>query len=780
MEVALTDRDPIDEQRLRLVADKVPALLAYIDRDARYVWCNEAYLRWFGREVKSLPGLHMRQVVGEEAWGVLRPHVERAVAGEEVTFERKMVYGATHIRDVRASYVPDHDADGRVRGFVALVTDVSEVRIAERALRASERMLAESQRAAHVGSWEVSLVDSAAPPRLRWSDETYRIFGYEAGTLEVDHQLFLQSIHPEDRAWVRDGSALSGAPGEHFEKQFRIVRPDGAVRVIHGWSHAERDPGGRLIRLLGTCQDITERKRAEQEARQAREQLQVVVDATPALIARYGGDGRVVWSNRSYAARFGVEPEELVGKRLREIVGDEAAAPVQPGMARVLAGETVEMETEINYPTLGQRSMHFLAAPTFDGKGVVDGCVAVLTDNTHRRELERERELALAELRESDQRKDEFLAMLSHELRNPLAPILTAVEVLRLADPNDAETAATFHGLIERQVLHMKRLLDDLLDVSRVNQGKIELRRELVELATVLRQAAEVSQPLIAGKDQRLTITAPGGAVFVDADPARLVQVFGNLLNNAAKYSDAGGAIDAELAVDGDEAVVRVRDRGLGMSPELLERAFDLFVQETRSLDRAQGGMGIGLTMVRRLVEMHGGSVRAFSDGPDQGCELVVRLPRAAAPQLLPVRRPVPPVLATGARQLRVLVVDDNVDAACTLGHLLGLLGHDVRVAHDGPSALATFAKAPPELVFIDIGLPGMDGYALASALRAPGLARASLVAVTGYGRHEDVQRSAEHGFDHHLIKPVDLPALRRIADLRGEAWSDGVQIPQS
>jgi PAS domain S-box-containing protein len=782
MDVPPTDRDPLDEQRLRLVANKVPALLAYIDRDARYVWCNEAYLRWFGRAAKSLPGLHVREVVGEEAWAVLRPHVERALAGEEVTFERRMFYDATHIRDVRASYVPERDAEGRVRGFVAMVTDVTEVRTAEEALRASERMLAESQRAAQVGSWEAILGDEpGAPLRLRWSDETYRIFGHAPGAVEVDYALFIASIHPDDRERVRTGGALGGGSGDRFEKEYRIVRPDGAVRVIHGWSHVERDATGRLTRLLGTCQDITERKRAEQEARQAREQLQLVVDATPALIARFDRDTRLVWSNRSYAARFGVEPEALVGRPLREIIGAEAYESFSAhGVPRVLSGETIELEAELTYPTLGRRSMHVVASPTLDARGAVDGSVAILTDDTHRRELERERERALTELRESDQRKDEFLAMLSHELRNPLAPILTAVEVLRLADPNDAETAATFHGLIERQVLHMRRLLDDLLDVSRVNQGKIELRRELVELTTVMRQAVEVSQPLIAGKEQRLTITTPGAAVFVDADPARLVQVFGNLLNNAAKYSDPGGAIEIALAVEGDEAVVRVRDEGLGMSPDLLERAFELFVQESRSLDRAQGGMGIGLTMVRRLVEMHGGSARAFSAGPGQGCEIVVRLPRATRTELPVPCAETPRERTNGAGHLRVLVVDDNVDAARTLGHLLGLLGHEVRVAHDGPSALATFAKAPPELVFIDIGLPGMDGYALASALRAPGVAPVSLVAVTGYGRHEDVQRSVECGFDHHLVKPVDLPALRRIPALRGEPRSEGVQIPQS
>jgi PAS domain S-box-containing protein len=667
-------------------------------------------------------------------------------------------------RDVRAVYVPDRDPSGRVRGFVVLVTDVGEMRSAERALQDSQRMLAQSQVAAHVGSWEATYREDGTVRALRWSDENYRIFGHEPGSVAIDRDFFLASIHPDDRAPLLASAAAGIARGDRFEQEFRILRPDGSLRLIHSWITVERNAAGRPFRILGTCQDITERKLAQSEIRQTRENLQLIMDATPAIIARYDRVGQIVWANRSYAARFGREPEQLEGKHLRDVIGEEAFAAVAPDMARVLGGETVEMETEIPYPGLGVRTMHVRAAPTFDAKGTPDGCVAVLTDNTPRRALERERERALQDLKDADRRKDEFLAMLSHELRNPMAPILTAVEVLRLADPNDTETLANFRGVIERQVVHMKRLLDDLLDVSRVSQGKIELRREVVDLTPILQRAAEVSRPLMAEKSQRLSVTSVSTAVLVDADATRLVQVFGNLLNNAAKYSEPGGSIEIDLAVEGAEAVVRVRDHGIGMSIDLLENAFDLFVQDTRSLDRSQGGMGIGLTMVRSLVRMHGGSVRAFSDGPGRGCEVVVRLPRA--PGDAPPARRSPTGgnrIVRAARPLRILVVDDNLDAARTLGRLLGLLGHDVALAHDGPSALATSRRVPPELVFIDIGLPGMDGYGLAAALRAAGLDRAALVAVTGYGRDEDLRLSGERGFDHHLVKPVDMAALQRV-----------------
>ena len=770
MDPTVASLDAIDAPRLELVANTTPALLAYADQGARYVWANQAYQRWFGHSPESMRGRQIREIVGEVVWAAIQSHVENALGGQEVSYEAQLVFGSADVRDVRVAYLPDRDEGGRVRGFVSIVTDVSEMRSAERALRDSERMLAESQATAHVGSWESNVGPDARLGALRWSEEMYRIFGYEPGSIEIDFPFVIAAVHPDDRAPLQGVASAGVGPGNRFESEYRIVRPDGAVRVIQSWITIERDAAGRATGMRGTCQDITERKLAESEIRQTREHLQVVLDAAPAMIARYDRAVRLVWANKSYAARFGKKPEELAGKQLREIVGEEAVAPIAREMARVLRGDTVEVEVEIPYPGLGMRSMHFVAAPAYDAHGALDGCVAVITDHTQRHELELARERALQELREADRRKDEFLAMLSHELRNPMAPILTAVEVLQLADPADAHTLTTFRAVIERQIMHMKRLLDDLLDISRVSQGKIDLRREVIELWSVVHRAVEMSRPLMTEKSQRLSLTTAGASIFVDADPARLVQVFGNLLNNAAKYSEPGGSIEVEIAAEGGEAVFRVRDHGVGMSAELLERAFDLFVQDTRSLDRAQGGLGIGLTMVRSLVKMHGGTVRAFSDGPGRGCEIVVRLPRASEPaRSVPGDQP----RAAGAsapRPLSILVVDDNHDAATALARLLSILGHQVAVAYDGPGALARTADARPELVFIDIGLPGMDGYALASALRAGGLDRAALVAVTGYGRDEDVRRSLACGFNHHLVKPVDLSVLQRITALCGGA----------
>jgi PAS domain S-box-containing protein len=769
--------DPLDAQRvqlIQLIANTLPALLAYIDEEGRYLWVNEAYRTWLGQAPESLRGRHVREVVGEAGWTAVEPYVKRVLAGEPVSFESHFSAHTGRECDVRVAYFPDRDAGGRVRGYVAFVTDVSEIRSAERALRESERMLAESQAAAHVGAWEAIIDANGIRRSLRWSDETYRIFGYEPGAVAIDQALFISAVHPDDLGLIWSAGKPPGAdpPRDRVEAEFRIVRPDGTVRTIQSWFITERDAAGRVTRLHGTCQDITERKLAESESRRAREHLQVVVDATPAMIARYDSDLRLVWANKHYAGRFGKRPEELMGMQLRAIIGEQAFATIEPATTRVLAGEEVDMEIDVVYPNVGRRSMHFVVSPTRDAGGAVDGCVAVITDDTQHRQVEHERERALAELQEVDRRKDEFLAMLSHELRNPMAPILSAVEILQLAS-TDADTATKARAVLGRQVRQLKRLLDDLLDVSRVNQGKISLHRELIDLGTVLLQAVEVSRPLLAEKKQRLSFNSGGDTTLVHADSARLVQVFGNLLNNAAKYSEPGGAIELDLSAEGAEAIVKVRDHGVGMAPDLLEHAFDLFVQEERSLDRAQGGIGIGLTMVRNLVKLHGGSVEAFSEGPGRGSEIVVRLPRAApgaaAGDAQPAagRAPRPPV-ASAARPLRILVVDDNVDAATTLAHLLTLRGHEVAVAHDGPAALATATRTRPEIVFIDIGLPGMDGYALARALRSGGLGQATLVAVTGYGRDDDLRRSRAGGFDHHLVKPVDLTTLQQITEGTG------------
>ncbi len=358
--------------------------------------------------------------------------------------------------------------------------------------------------------------------------------------------------------------------------------------------------------------------------------------------------------------------------------------------------------------------------------------------------------------------KDEFLAMLGHELRNPLAPTLHALEVMRQKG-GDPATRGWAVEMLERQSRHMARLVDDLLDVSRITRGKIELRLEPIELSELVRRAVESCRALFDDRRHRLALELCPQPVWLEVDPARLEQVLCNLLNNAAKYTPPGGGITLRTEGDGFEVVVTVTDDGAGIPPEMLTRIFDLFHQVDPSLARSQGGLGIGLTLVQRLVEMHGGSVEAHSDGPGRGSTFAVRLPALAAPPDAATRRRSRPALAPGTPR-RVLVVEDNLDSATALAELLRLWGHEVRVAHDGPAGVAAAGVFAPDVVLLDIGLPGMDGYEVALTLRAdPAFAATRLYALTGYGQEQDHRRSRDVGIDRHITKPIDLAALREL-----------------
>jgi CheY-like chemotaxis protein/nitrogen-specific signal transduction histidine kinase len=358
------------------------------------------------------------------------------------------------------------------------------------------------------------------------------------------------------------------------------------------------------------------------------------------------------------------------------------------------------------------------------------------------------------QLQDANRRKDEFLAMLSHELRNPLAPIRNAVEVIRRVAPPDA-TLTLARDVIDRQVTQLARLVDELLDVSRISRGKIVLKKEPVELAKILAHGIETARPLIDSRGQRLSLEPASGAVWISGDFARLSQVIANLLNNASKYTPEGGHIRVSARNDDGQARVRVQDDGSGIEPELLPHVFELFVQGSRGLDRGQGGLGIGLTLVKRLVELHGGRVEASSAGPDRGSTFDVILPCISAVQPAPAAPVAVPTVKVYGR--RILVVDDNLDAAESTAAFLRLEGHEVKTVSDGREALASVRVFAPHVIVLDIGLPGLDGYAVARRLREQGdTSHALLIAVTGYGQREDRERAAAAGFDYHFTKPTD------------------------
>jgi PAS domain S-box-containing protein len=494
--------------------------------------------------------------------------------------------------------------------------------------------------------------------------------------------------------------------------------------------------------------------------RDSESRLKALFNTAAVGIGELTATGRFALVNDTLCELLGADRDDLVTLSLSEVTHPEDRERFANSTSRVFSGEEERRACEMRLlrrdgaPVWCNVSISLARAA--DGSGV--HAVAVIEDVTERKHAEED-------LREADRRKDEFLATLAHELRNPLAPIRNSLHIFRLAGIQDP-TVARVTEMMERQVAHMVRMVDDLLEVSRISRGKIELRRERVELASVLRNAVDTSLPLIEGARHKLEIDMPSEPMLIDADPVRLAQVFANLLNNAAKYTPEGGRIQVTVKAERGFASVCVKDNGEGIPPAMLARVFNMFTQVNTG-SRAQGGLGIGLTLARTLVQLHGGSIEATSEGTGQGCEFLVRLPLA----LIESETPSPPLVAHGSRDItlrRVLVVDDNEDAADSLGMLLQFLGAEVKVVHSGEAALLAIPEFKPSVVLLDIGMPGMSGLEVARRMREDPVARGcTIVALTGWGQREDRRRTREAGFDYHLVKPADVDALQSILSLQ-------------
>jgi signal transduction histidine kinase/ActR/RegA family two-component response regulator len=463
-------------------------------------------------------------------------------------------------------------------------------------------------------------------------------------------------------------------------------------------------------------------------------------------------------------------PLETKAWRGREPDGSQAAVLAE----RVAALETELHRVRLEHAETLQRLHAITRSNELDREmrraalNLMEDAVAART--AERRENEERRRIE-QELRDANRRKDEFLATLAHELRGPLAPIRVSLFTLSLKE-TDSETVRGVHQMIERQVEHMSRLVDDLMEVSRITRGRIELRKKHVDLASIIRSAIETSSPLIQAAKHTLEVSLPEEALGVEVDPVRLAQVVSNLLNNAAKYTEENGRIWLSASREGDEAVITVRDNGMGIPADMLPKIFDLFTQVDRTYNRAQGGLGIGLTLVRNLVEMHGGSVNATSPGVGQGSEFMVRLPMTPTQQVSVCEiRP----LHVSSFQRRVLVVDDNHDSADMMSLLLSTLGAEVHTTHSGAEALESLRTFQPTVVMMDIGMPSMDGCEVARRIRQlPAGRDATLIAISGWGQLEDRRRSQEAGFDHHLVKPVEPQELANVLAREGsttETW---------
>lgn len=546
-----------------------------------------------------------------------------------------------------------------------------------------------------------------------------------------------------------------------------LIGRDGTVWPIADSAAPIRDDAGRLSGVVLVFRDVSAERDAEQALRESEEKFRLLAETIPQLAWTARPDGHIVWFNRRWYEYTGTTPEQMEGWSWQSVHDPEVLPRVlERWTASVASGEPFDMVFPLKRHDEVLRPFLTRVEPLRGADGRILQWFGTNTDVSEIKAMEEA-------LRDADRRKDEFLAMLAHELRNPLAPIRNGLQLLQMRGVT-APMAEQARSMMERQVAHLVRLVDDLMDVSRIMRGKIELRTGSVEVAGAVARAVEIARPALDAGGHELVVDLPPEPVVLDADAVRLAQVFANLLANAAKYTERAGRVRLTGRREGGQVVVRVADTGVGIIPEVLPRVFDPFFQAERTHKHPQGGLGVGLTLVKRLVELHGGSVEAYSEGAGRGSEFVVRLPVAG-------RSGEAPVLLNGAGpggtpRLRVLVVDDNVDAADSLAMVLHAWGHDVRTAHDGPSALDLAARFPADAVLLDIGMPGMTGHDVARRLRERPEYRTALVAaMTGFGADDDRRRSREAGMDRHLVKPVEPDALLRLlAEVRPSHAADG------
>ena len=584
---------------------------------------------------------------------------------------------------------------------------------------------------------------------LFWNRGAERTYGWTAGQAigQVLHTL-LRTRFPRPLVVIEETLEREGA----WEGRLLHTGRDGRVLTVDSRWALDTSRGERVV--LEINRDITQRLQAEEDARARERLLRFVTDSAPVLISHCDRSHRFKFVNKPYAARFGLRPSDLIGRTIPEILGVEAYRAISPYLEEVLAGHPVEVEAPVPYEKIGTQHMRFAYEPELDDQGKVIGYVAAVINVSDRHRAEEA-------LREANERKDVFLATLAHELRNPLAAMTNAVQLMLIPELA-AESGDKAASIIQRQLKQLVRLVDDLLDVSRITRGQLQLRIARTELADVILTAVESTGMAIGNAGQRLRMQLPAEPILLDADGERLAQVFTNLLINATKYTPHGGDILIAASATTDEVSVAVADTGVGIPADMLESVFGMFTQVSGSGDRTFDGLGIGLTLVRSIVELHGGSVAAESDGPGSGSTFRVRLPRVQPATAEPEGTASTPAEAIVIK--RVLIADDNADAAESLQMWLELSGHEVHTALSGPEALRLAETMQPQVALLDIGMPGMSGLEVAARIReAPWGREMVLIALTGWGQEEDRRRSAEAGFDHHLTKPIMPDAIEEL-----------------
>ena len=783
------------EERFRLMADAAPVLIWLSGTDKLCTWFNKAWLDFVGRSMEEELGNGWADNVHPEDFDrCLDTYTAAFDALRPFSMEYRLRRHDGEYRWVLDSGIPRHESGGRFAGYIGSCIDITDRKHAEDDLRGAEQVIRSV--VDNVIDAIITIDDRGSV--LSFNPAAEKIFGY-AGSEIIGRNvktLMPEPYHREHDGYIANYLRTGEAKIIGIGREVVGRRKDGStfpMDLAVGEFHvADRR------HFTGIVRDITERKRIEAEREKTVERLQLLWEAARVLLTTGEPDAMLRGLFVRLSPHLGLDvyfnymvKEESAALRLESFAGipEEEAR----GLERLEYGQAVcgtvaldrrpMVATSIQQsddPKLALVKGYGIRAYACHPLMVGDELLGTLSFGSRSKDwfdadeldflrtichyvtVAYERAQLIRGLRESDRRKDEFLATLSHELRNPLAPMLNALEILGRGD-DDRNFTEQARGMMERQLSQLVRLVDDLLDISRITSGKLQLRKQRVELADVLDMAIETARPRIEASAHEVTIAMPPEPVYVEADPTRLAQAFTNLLNNAAKYTEKGGRIWLTAERRGGEAVVSVRDTGIGIAPDHLPRVFTKFSQAAPALERDHGGLGIGLSIVKGLIDLHGGAIEARSDGRKKGSEFTVRLPVVRAPAGEPATSDESEKVHR-VRKFRILVVDDMRDAADSLTLILRMMGHDVITAYDGLEAVQTAAAFRPDVALLDIGLPRMNGYEAARRIREePGGDKIALIALTGWGQDEDKRRAREAGFDHHLTKPVDPAGLESL-----------------
>jgi PAS domain S-box-containing protein len=745
---------------LRVTLGSIGDAVITTDIEGRVTYLNraaESLTGWSQRDALGRPLDEVFRIINEDTHQPVESPATRALRHSVVVglANHTLLVGKDGVeRPIDDSAAPIRDDSGVVSGCVLIFRDVSDRRQWEK--REAARVLSARLLASIVESSDDAIISKTLDGTIQsWNAAAERLFGYASSEAIGRH---ISLVIPPDRIAEEDhiiATLKAGTRIEHFETE--RVRKNGQRILVSLTVSPVKDEEGRVVGASKIARDISERKLAEAE----RQKFVTLVENSTDFIGICDLEAVPIFVNRAGLQMVGLENmDEARRVNVRDFFfPEDQSRMMDEFFPSVVAEGHAEVEVRFKHFKTGQaRWMDYKVLKLADQSGNTVAFATVSQDVTDRRQMEESLRRLAANLAEADRRKDEFLATLAHELRNPLAPLSNMLEILKRSANQDV-TVRRGLDTMERQVEQLVRLVDDLLDLSRITHNRIELRKRHIELASVLRQAVLAAQPLAETARHTIDVILPAEAIHLNADPVRLTQVFGNLLNNSCKYTPSGGKIRVHVARGGDEAIVTVTDSGIGIPADKLDTIFEMFTQVDSSLEQSQGGLGIGLTLVKRIVEMHSGTVTARSAGVDRGSTFEIRLP--ALRDADTIASPALDQPQTSNAMYRILVVDDNQDSADSLAMLMELHGHDVYIAHDGQSALDSAERHRPDIVLLDIGLPVLNGHDVCRRIRQQQWGEAMvLIALTGWGQDEDRRRSQEAGFDGHLVKPVDHARL--------------------